>query len=73
MNRCSAVKENKPKGAERLGPKGEWTGMVGLTYAIADVAPPVYRRGLSDRGGIYEERGNPVSSPLVGQASREAS
>jgi hypothetical protein len=45
--------------------------MVGLTYAIADVAPPVYRRGLSDRG-IYVERGNPESAPS-GQASREAS
>lgn len=37
--------------------------MVGLTYAIADVAPPVYRRGLSDRG-IYVERGNPVVCAL---------
>ncbi len=45
--------------------------MVGLTYAIADVAPPVYRRDLSDFG-IYVERGNPVSPPL-GQASREVS
>ncbi len=45
--------------------------MVGLTYAIADVAPPVYRRDLSDCG-IYVERGNPVSVP-TGQVSREAS
>lgn len=55
----NVVSYNKPKDADRLAPKGEWSGAKVSQSFVVDVEPPAKRRDLT-HSGIYAERGNPV-------------
>jgi hypothetical protein len=64
----NAVSFNKPKmlisprKAQRLEPKGKWSGIGDLTSPIADGVPPAERRDLT-HAGMQAKRGKPVVLP----------
>jgi hypothetical protein len=69
----NAVSRNKPKmlnsprRADRLGPKGKWSGTGVLASPVVDVAPPAERRNLT-YAGTCTERGKPVGLPVDASA-----
>ena len=58
----NVVNYEQAKDADRLEPKGKWSGTGVLCSPVADVAPPADRRDLT-HSGIQAERGKPVCSP----------
>jgi hypothetical protein len=65
VNTCESLQrryQNKPNGADRLGPKGMWPGMEADNSFIADVVPPAYGRNLTCPG-TYTEHDNPEYLP----------
>ena len=59
------------KDADRLEPKGKWSGLEVTISSSVDVEPPAKRQNLTC-SGTQAERGKPVILPQ-GKASREAS
>lgn len=56
--------ERQAKGADRLEPKGKWSGYGSLTWPYVNVAPPAYRIGpKSSVKVIRAKRGNLVYPP----------
>ena len=47
------------KDADRLEPKGKWSGLEVTNSSNVDAEPPAKRQVLT-HSGIYAERGNPV-------------
>ena len=71
-NRCelliNLVNDGKPKDAERLGPKGRWTGYGARLSPYTVVAPPGKRQLLPPQGH-FVERGKPDS--LLPEAGKQ--
>lgn len=75
VNRCESlinvVSRQQAKDAERLEPKGTWSGMGVNCSPITVVEPSADRRDLT-RAGTQAERGKPVVLPLGKQAAKHA-
>jgi len=73
----NVVSSNKPKvltspaRANRLGPKGKWSGTGALTSPVADDVPPAERRDLT-HAGMQTKRGKPIVLPLGRRTARRA-
>ena len=55
----NVVNADKPNDADRLEPKGKWSGIDTVCSSIADVAPSADRRDLP-HADIQVERGKPI-------------
>ena len=63
VNRWNRRKVKQAKEADRLGPKGRWSGLGAPNSPSAAVASPAERRDLP-HPGTPMERGKPVAVPL---------